>query len=66
MELLFHYLQQISPLRPATLMALEPLFQRIELPSPAFFAKAGAIEEVHNSLYLGGDLVSAVTKYPLK
>lgn len=41
MELLFHYLQQISPLRPATLEALKPLFQREELPSQAFFAKAG-------------------------
>ena len=27
--------------------------------------EAGAIEEVHNSLYLGGDVVSAIAKYPL-
>lgn len=29
-------------------------------------SEAGAIEEVHNSLYLGGDVVSAVAKYSLE
>lgn len=35
-------------------------------PEGQVVSEAGAIEEVHNSLYLGGDVVSAVAKYPLK
>lgn len=41
MQGLFYYLQQISPLKAETLEALRPLFKRLELPTQAYFAKAG-------------------------